>query len=305
MRILVFFLLTLVFPIAGFAQKDSSAPLRNKAQTSSNQVQKRSKSTSATNATSDSHRERYDKESSGGESKQDESSTRNTKNGSTSNNNVNPSRPAPPSRDPSIPSLSQRRNNGKAGSTFIGKDGKEHLGVSFGLPTFEEHHPLMVRTESQYPIALPVMPIFQASMDDYLYADVFRRVSFWMMDQLFPEIPSHIGNSSQELIVYMASELNGNWEHSTLIESKPRNFPDQNALGTEHIMDYRSPADGDVAAENWIRHVLSIGRHEGDDGEYHYIQIYCHYPKKFETKVRPEVDYYFDNLRINEFSPKQ
>lgn len=296
MRILVFFLLTLVFPIAGFAQKDSSAPLRNKAQTSSNQVQKQSKSTSATNATSDSHRKRYDKESSGGQSNQDESSTRNSKNGSTSNNNVNPSRPATPSGRPS-----GRPSN----PTFIGKDGKEHFGVSFGLPTFEEHLPIMVRTESQYPIALPVMPIFQASMDDYLYADVFRRVSFWMMDQLFPEIPSHIGNSSQELIVYMASELNGNWEHSTLIESKPRNFRDQNALGTEHIMDYRSPADGDVAAENWIRHVLSIGRHEGDEGEYHYIQIYCHYPKEFETKVRPEVDYYFDNLRINEFSPKQ
>lgn len=304
MRTLVFFLLTLVFPIAGFAQTDSSTPSRKKAQTNSNQVQKQSKSTSATNVTSDSQRERYDKESSGGESNQDESSTRNAKNGSTTNNNVNPSRPAPPSGRPSgRPSVSP--SGRPSNPTFIGKDGKEHFGVSFGLPTFEEHHPIMVRTESQYPIALPVMPTFQASLDDYLYADVFRRVSFWMMDQLFPEIPSHIGNSSQELIVYMASELNGNWEHSTLIESKPRNFPDQNALGTEHIMDYRSPADGDVAADNWIRHVLSIGRHEGDEGEYHYIQIYCHYPKEFETKVRPEVDYYFDNLRINEFSPKQ
>ena len=49
MRILVFFLLTLVFPIAGFAQTDSSTPSRKKAQTNSNQVQKQSKSTPATN----------------------------------------------------------------------------------------------------------------------------------------------------------------------------------------------------------------------------------------------------------------
>ncbi|MBV41590.1 MAG: hypothetical protein CL834_01020 [Crocinitomicaceae bacterium] len=305
MRILVFFLLIVVFPLVGFAQRDSSTPSRNKAQTSSNQAQKQSKSTSGTNTASDSQRERYDKESSDSESNQDQSSARNTKNGSTSKKPANPSRTAPPSRDPSIPTLSQRLNNGKRGPTYIGKDGKEHYGVSFGLPTFEDHSAQFVRTESQYPIALPVMPIFQASMDDYLYADVFRRVSFVMIDELFPEIPSHIGISSQELIVYMASELNGNWEHSRLIESRPRNFPDQSALGTEHIMAFRAPAEGDIVAEDWIRHVLSIGRHEGDDGGYHYIQVYCHYPKEFETEMRPEVDYYFDNLRINEFSPKQ
>lgn len=282
MRILVFFLLTLVFPIAGFAQKDSSAPLRNKAQTSSNQVQKQSKSTPATNTASDSQRERYDKESSDGESNQDESSTRNAKNGSTPNNSAKPNKTSPAQNRPTV-------NQKPSKNDFL---------FSFDrLPTFADHDRYAAMKENLLPVKFPVLPIYNVSEELPGYIDLLRRVSMMTLETVVQETDESI-KKPWDLVLDLSA--------STVIDSELDNSLSlvsqellQSNAGDEFWVDQ---FDVITDSESWTRVEVSTASKVPEG--FRYIKILIHYPKKFQPILKNELKYYVEEAIINPYKSK-
>lgn len=192
------------------------------------------------------------------------------------------------------PSSTQRP---RPNPTFIDKDGKTRQGVQFGLPTFAKHPERVREIESRYPIALPVLPTFVLMDSAAVYVDQYRSLSFQTLDELLVDIHPAYGGSGEGLMAFFDERLSTSQENLELILQRTREYPDQNATGKEFIYFYTSDANEEEKV--WVRHVLSIGRYE-DEG-FHYIQMVCHYPEKFNEGIRPEVEYYFDNLVINDY----
>ena len=279
MRILVFFLLALVFPIAGFAQTDSSTSSRNKAQTNSNQVQKQSTGSSATNAASDSQRERNNKEPNGGESNQDDSSTRKAKNGSTPNNSAKPNKTSPAQNRPTV-------NQKPSKNDFL---------FSFDrLPTFAEHDRYAAIKENLLPVKFPVLPIYNVSEELPGYLDLLRRVSMMTLETVVQETDESI-KKPWDVVVDESAVSVINAELDDELTFKGHEIIKSRA-GDEFWIDqfeYRTEL------EVWDR--LEITTAQAIPEGYRYIKVLVHSPKKFNSIVSKEMRYYVEEAIINPY----
>ena len=180
----------------------------------------------------------------------------------------------------------------------IGNDDSKVLYSFDHLPTFEDHSEEGKRLESFLPAALPVLPLYNYSEDLPGYIDMTRRISFIMMEGLVEEIPQQYEDGDAMLEFY------SDWRQNVTapadndvvyLSLNQREYPDQNARAYQHTMRHTKNN------ELWIRNELQIGRYQDEPSGYHYIQIISFYPAVYGEKAQNEVDYYFDNLKINSY----
>jgi hypothetical protein len=166
------------------------------------------------------------------------------------------------------------------------------------LPTFEDHSQEALARESELPVRMPVIPIFQISEELPGYVDIYRSISFTMMDALIEEVPPQYNSAESMMRVYADSKQDyaSKDPRRTFVSREEMTIQDPDAIVHHMVFTYS------VNDEDWMRHEYSVGRWE--DLGFHYVTVVCLYPMRFRDRAMPEVTYYFENLEMNLYRPK-
>jgi len=188
----------------------------------------------------------------------------------------------------------------KPATTALPNPTSQNVGIVIkDLPTFDDHSEEGKRLENELPVALPVVPLFSHSSELPGYLDVTRRMSFIMLEVFLEEIPPMYPDGDAMLTHYANFRQHKTSKTDpgiTYIEKIPRQFPSQSAKGYQHVMRYEK--DGEL----WMRNELQLGKQQTNPDGYHYITIISFYPAIYGEKASLEINYYFDNLRINHYN---
>lgn len=162
-------------------------------------------------------------------------------------------------------------------------------------PTFADHSEEAKRIETEFPVMMPVVPIFNTSGKLPGYLDATRSVSFIMMDELLEELPPVYGDAFEMIDYHTEGKLSRSYNDDRLkfVYQKNWEWAEQNGRGRELVWEYTNEG------ETWMRHEMILGRWQ--EGGFHYINLMSFYPVRFKDRMRPELDHYFEQLIINDY----